>query len=199
VTFTIDGDAENDGISETIETKCFPAIFDQPGVSDASADLDGDGIANIDDIALGRDPCTPATGPYSALIISFPQKIYLGSTSSIFAAGIAVPYRDIMQVTGSSVQITRIGTTDVSTNPLFTNPNNSFWWAATFTGIDHANGGGVVTFQLQNLITYLKKAGISSGSITITISGSGTTATGTTWKFQAVTSAQVFPGSPPDS
>jgi streptogramin lyase len=196
VTFTIDGDAENDGISETIETKCGVLKFDQPGVSDAYADLDGDGIPNIDDIALGRDPCTPVVGPYSALIISFPQKVYLGSTSNTFAAGIAVPYRDIMQVTGSSVQITRIGNTDVSANPLFTNPNNSFWAAATFTGIDHANGGGLVIFQLQNLISYLKQAGISSGSITITISGSGTTATGT-WQFQAVTSAQVFPGSPP--
>jgi len=197
VTFTIDGDAENDGISEAIETKCGLANFDQPGVSDAYGDLDGDGISNIDDIALGRDPCTPATGPYSALIISFPQKIYLGSTGSFFAAGIAVPYRDIMQVTGSSVQITRIATKDVSANPLFTNPNNIFWAAATFTGIDHANGGGVVLFKLQNLITYLKQTGISSGSITITISGSGTTATGATWRFQAVTSAQVFPGSPP--
>jgi streptogramin lyase len=197
VSFTIDGDAENDGISETIENKCGFGNFDQPGVLDAYADLDADGIPNIDDIALGRDPCTPVTGPYAALIISFPQTIYLGSTGSFFAAGIAVPYRDIMQVTGSSVQITRIGLKDVSADPLFTNPNNIFWFAATFNGIDHANGGALVIFQLQNLISYLKQAGISSGSITITVSGSGTTATGATWQFQAVTSAQVVPGSPP--
>jgi streptogramin lyase len=200
VTFTIDGDAENDGISESIETKCsFLGTFDVPGVSDAFADLDGDGIPNVDDIALGRDPCTPVTGPYSALIISFPQTIFLGSTDRFLVAGIAVPYRDILQVTGSSVQITRIGAKDVSTNPLFTNPNNIFWFAATFNGIAHANGGGLVIFQLQNLISYLKQSGITSGSITITVSGSGTTATGATWTFQAVTSAQVFPGSPPPS
>jgi len=185
--FPIDA-AGNDGISEAVEAKCATQAFDTVSstgvaISDAYADFDGDGIANIDDIAQGRDTCTPATS-YPALIISFPQTIYLGSTASTFAVGMAIPYRDINQVSGGSVKITAIG------GKPFT-LSNSAWYPLTFNGIPHANGAGLATYSLPSIITYLKQAGITSGAITITITGGGTDVSGRAWTFQAVTSATV--------
>ena len=107
-----------------------------------------------------------------------------------FAAGIAIPYRNITQVSGGSVKITAI-------SGQITTFANSSWQVVTVSGFDHVNGGGLATFSLQRLIAYLKSVGTSSGSITITITGTGTDSSGQTWSFEAITSATVNPGAPP--
>ena len=187
VTFPIDANATDTGIPDSVSNS---AACQALGYSNTNPlppyGLSVNGIPNIDD----PTPCTLKTGPYNAMIYSFPQTIYEQSTAITFAAGIAIPYRNITQVSGGSVKITAI-------SGQITTFANSSWQVVTVSGFDHVNGGGLATFSLQRLIAYLKSVGTSSGSITITITGTGTDSSGQTWSFEAITSATVNPGAPP--
>ena len=73
---------------------------------------------------------------------------------------IRIPGRNVAQVIGSSVRITRIADADVSSDPRFQN----IAWTVT-------NGVGTAKFDRQKLITYLKGRGIHNRVITITVAG----------------------------
>jgi len=191
VTFPIDANATDTGIPDSVSTSADCQALGYSTINPLPPyGLSVNGIPNIDD----PTPCTLKTTPYGALILSFPQTIYEQSTATTFATGIAVPYRDIRQVSGNSVKITAISGHTVNGGSGF--PNTG-WFISIFQGIPHCNGGGLALFNLQTLISYLKSAGISSGAVTITIIGTGTDSSGHTWSFQAVTSAIVNPGAPP--
>jgi virginiamycin B lyase len=194
----IDADANNDGLSSSVEAQinCFGNTAFDTGPPSAFADFDGDGISNIDDLYIGNGPCIPATS-YTGLAISFPQKIDLGSTASIYAVGLAVPYANLNQVTPSSVQIVAVAGQPA---PVA----NTGWAVANITipGLDHVNTVAGATFSLQLLIQYLSsQPQLINHTVTITIIGKGTYVNGAgttvTWQFQVTTQAFVAPGSPP--
>lgn len=194
-TIVIDADANNDGLPPGVIT-C--SSVSDTGPSAAFQDFTGDGISTIDSLYIGNGPCSPATF-YRGLAVSFPSKIYLGSTSSIFAAGLAVPYANLHQVTPSSVKIVAVAGQATS----FANTG----WAvvnATLPGLSHVSTLAGVTFNLQTLIQYLKsQPQLVNQTVTFTITGSGSyvNSAGATvgWSFQVTTMATVLPGPPPSS
>src|SRR5205807_1341045 len=135
--------------------------------SAAFQDFTGDGISTIDSLYIGNGPCSPATF-YRGLAVSFPLKIYLGSTASTFAAGMAVPYANLNQVNASSVKIAVAGQ-----GTSFTNSG----WAVVNTTVPfltHVNTVAGTTFNLQPIIQYLKpQTQLLNQTVTFTITGSG--------------------------
>jgi hypothetical protein len=194
----IDADANNDGLSASVEAQinCFGNTAFDAGPPVAFADFDGDGISNIDDLYIGNGPCIPATS-YTGLAISFPQTIYLGSTESIYAVGLAVPYANLNQVTPSSVQIAAVAGQPVpiaNTGLAIAN--------VTIPGLDHVSTVAGATFSLQVLIQFLSsQPQLINHTVTVTIIGKGTYVNGAgitvSWQFQVTTQAFVAPGSPP--
>lgn len=200
-TFTIDADADNDGLSAAVEAQpCFAPNGGSddpngPDPQDAFRDYVGDGIPNIDKIALQTPggPCVPNTSYRSTGLMFAPQKLFIPSNGkTVTVSDITVRYRDLNQIDGSTVRIVSIEGKNVSSNPLFTNPNNIGWAVLS-------DGTATVSFSRQNLIQYLSGLGsatfsIMNRTITITITGQAPSAP-IPWSFQGVTSTFVAPGS----
>jgi hypothetical protein len=204
-TLTIDADADNDGLSAAVEAQpCFAPNGGSDNPNDPTADPQdafrdyvGDGIPNIDKIALQTPggPCGPPNSSYRATGLMFaPRTLFIPSNGkTVTVSDITVRYRDLNQIDGSTVRIVIIEGKDVSINPLFTNPNNIGWTVLS-------DGTATVSFSRQNLIQYLSSLNSSTFSImnrtiTITISGQAPSGTPVPWSFQGVTSTFVAPGS----
>jgi hypothetical protein len=187
---TILQDDEHDGISEQFEglhTPCNGNSWDQPGINDANADFNSDGIPNGEEIANGTDPCALVTS-FKGLVIIFPQKISLSSTGWGIAAAVGVPYQDLTKVASTAnVRITMIGKTDVSLTATF--------WAAfaipPTSLLPHITSVGVATFGQQAVIAGLKTAtnnGTTLGTVQIVITETTPTLTFTETASVLVTS-----------
>jgi hypothetical protein len=162
VNFAVKTDADNDGMPADVEGQsCFTTGDNDP--LNAYSDYDGDGIPN----SVDPQPCTPATS-YTAIADFNPDPLPLTSTGNTVTVDIRIPGRNVAQVIGSSVRITRIADADVSADPNF---QNIAWTIA--------NGVGTAKFDRQKLIQYLNGRGIHNRVISITVAGSGGP-----WSFQ---------------
>ncbi len=168
VTFTVLGDADNDGVPSTLEGGgCAGGSDANP--NDGYADADGDGIGNADDMATAGGPCTAAT-VYAANVDVTPDTIVKTSTRSPLQAHISIPFRDVAAVNPSSVRIARIGGADVSSDARF-----------VATSVTVANGVATATFDRPAVNSYLQANGGDRTSTPFTITGA---ATGGAWTFE---------------
>jgi hypothetical protein len=164
-------DADNDGIPAGSENQpCMGADPDH-NAKNAYADPDGDGIPSVDD----PDPCVPRTTPYNAIIDVNPATIPVPSKGNNITVSIRIPYRNLAQVTPSSVRMTHIAERD-----------------ATITAIGWSVSGGVATatFNRQQVITFLQANNVMNHSIWIVVEGNASTG----WSFIGRDSVKVVPG-----
>ena len=193
-TITIDVDADHDGLSAAVEAlSCFPANGGSddpngPDPQDAFRNYAGDGIPNIDKVALhpSDDPCVAETSYRATSLMFAPQTLFITSNgNTVTISDILVRYRDLHQVDPSTVRIVSVAGKPV----MFTN----IGWTVD------SDGFAAAKFDRQALITYLTSLNSSNFSImnhtvTITITGQATNAM-PVWSFQGVTSTFVTSGS----
>jgi hypothetical protein len=176
-------DDDNDGISFDDE-QCYAGTSDptpdnNPG--NAWGDADGDGYVNVDDDAT----CTPAT-KYNVFADFDPNTLFVPSSGNPVTFYVKSSQRDLNQVLGSSVRISRISGAPVTADPL--NPGafdgSSVSWQVV-------NGVGVAKFDRQKLTAWLSDRGLVGRFVEFRITGQGTTGT-VTWTFtgQDVTNAK---------
>ena len=167
VTFNVLTDADNDGMSASVESQpCFGADADNDPLN-AYDDSDNDGLVNASD----PQPCVPATS-YTAIVDFNPDPLPTGSSGNTVTVEVRVPGRNIAQVLPSSVRITRIADQDVSsTDPRFAN----IGWTVK-------SGVGIAKFDRLKLVQYLASRNIRNRVISITVAGGKSSAPA--WSFE---------------
>jgi hypothetical protein len=157
----IDGDQDNDGMSNATETSysCLSS-----GVNDASnafTDADGDGVSNADEVALGTNPCVAETS-YNASVDYNPDTTNVPSSGNVVTVYVRVPRID--KVIGSTVQIYKVG----GDSPNCTGGKNVGLFAQSWSV---SNGVGTAKFDRQKLNTYLNDPNYLGSRIAICIAG----------------------------
>jgi hypothetical protein len=168
VSITILPDADNDGIPQATETGCLGSSDTNP--MDAYGDKDLDGIPNVDD----PQPCTPQTGPYTAVMTFQPNPFPIPSSGNTVNVTVQVPYRSLSQVLATSVAITKIN------GDLFALNNVS--WKVT-------NNVAQALFDRQTIVTYFMSHNIHNRNVVFTITGRSNTAP--PWSFEGVATTFV--------
>jgi hypothetical protein len=179
-------DDDNDGIAFEDE-QCYAGASDptpdnNPG--NAWGDADGDGYLNVDDDAA----CVPAT-KYNAWADFDPNTLYVPSSGNPVTFYVKSSQRDLTQVLGSSVRISRISGAPVTADP--TNPNA---FDGSSTSWQVVNGVGVAKFDRQKLTAWLSERGLVGRFVEFRITGQGTTGT-TTWTFSGQDTTNSKPSS----
>jgi hypothetical protein len=141
--FKVLEDKDNDGIPVTTEG-CYRGNDNDP--NDAFGDFDKDGVVNQQD----EDPCTPRStyegqGDFDPNTLNYPSQ---GGSTSV-TMKVTLRYRDLSQVSGSTVRIARLG------GQLTPASNASFkatgWTVATSGGVKV----GTAKFSRQAIIDFL--------------------------------------------
>jgi CSLREA domain-containing protein len=167
VDITIVADADNDGIPAATENGCLGSSDTNP--MDAYGDKDLDGIPNADD----PQPCTPQTGPYTAVMSFQPNPFPIGSSGNTVNVTVRVPYRSLNQVLATSVAINRIN------GDLFNLKSVS--WKVT-------DNVGQALFDRQALVGYLTSHHLQNSNVVFTISGRSAAPP---WSFEGVATTFV--------
>lgn len=162
VSITILADADNDGVPAATENGCLGSSDTNP--MDAYADKDLDGIPNVDD----PQPCTPQTGPYTAVMTFQPNPFPIPSSGNTVTVTVRVPYRSLNQVLATSVAITKIN------GDPFTLKSAS--WKVT-------DNVGTAFFDRQILAGYFTSHDIHNRNVVFTISGNSAAPP---WSFEGV-------------
>jgi hypothetical protein len=136
---------------------------------DAYGDKDLDGIPNADD----PQPCTPQTGPYTAVMSFQPNPFPIGSSGNTVNVTVRVPYRSLNQVLATSVAINRIN------GDLFNLKSVS--WKVT-------DNVGQALFDRQALVGYLTSHHLQNSNVVFTISGRSAAPP---WSFEGVATTFV--------
>jgi CSLREA domain-containing protein len=152
VTYIVDPDGDNDGLTDAEEALCAPAN------SSPSDDDDGDGIWNGNDPAL----CTPHAGPLQAEGDFNPDPLPLQSRAMdpSVTFSVRLPYRDLRQVDVATVRITRVGG-----KPTGTLLPATAWTVA-------ADGVATAKFDRGTLINFINLNGLQDKTIVIEVEGS---------------------------
>ncbi len=164
--FTVVGDADNDGLSTTVESQsCFGTGGDSDPLN-AWADADGDGIPNAEDVYTSGGPCGASTFESVTAIGTFdPATFNVPSNGNYVTMSARASGRDMTEIVGGTVRLTRIrGATgagfDVSANPDF---QNVTW--------DVVNNVGYAKFDRQKLIAFLQANKLVNQRVTFTMEG----------------------------
>jgi CSLREA domain-containing protein len=195
-TITLYRDDDHDGIPAVIEGSntippqgCFATghgtdLDHNP--FNAGQDYDGDGIPNGDDLFNGTSPFTDPSGA------CVKQSVYQGnalfatvtltvppSSPTLSLSATTVPYRDLTQISGSTVHVSKIDGVDVPATLL---PATS--WKVV-------NGIGVATFDGAALANYLSSHGLVNEGVTITVTGSPA-GSPPPWRFEVTSDLLVI-------
>lgn len=160
-TFKVLEDKDNDGIEISTEG-CFRGSDTDP--NDAFGDFDADGVPNQQD----EDPCSPRAtyegfADFDPNTLNYPSN---GGSTSV-TVKVNLRYRDVRQVTGSSVRIARLAGADTPASAAFQATN---WTIST------AGGSLVATakFDRQAIIDFLCPSPAdchTNQTVTITVTG----------------------------
>ena len=137
--FQVLEDKDNDGVPVTTEG-CYRGNDNDP--NDAFGDFDADGVPNQQD----EDPCSAralydGTADFDPDVLNYPSN----GTGVSVSMMLSLRYRDITQVSGSTIRITRLGGKQVPPgDPAF----NATGWAV-------AKGVGTAKFDRQAIINFL--------------------------------------------
>lgn len=188
-------DSDNDGIPTDIE-KCYAHSGDPTPDSNpfnAYSDADSDAYMNVDD----PEACSPAT--FYKITAKFdPETLYIPSTGNTVAMYVSSKQRNIKDVIGTTVKISRINGMPIDNTGCVYRPG-----VATFIGINQGwsvsnQGVGGAKFDRQSLIDYLSCRDLLERNVPITITGQGTTDNDgsgpqkpTTWTFEGINSPFV--------
>jgi hypothetical protein len=140
--FTVLEDKDNDGIPVATEG-CYRGNDNDP--NDAFGDFDKDGVVNQQD----EDPCTPRStyegqGDFDPDTLNYPSQ---GGSTSV-TMKVTLRYRDLSQVSGSTVRIARLGGQATPASNAF---KATGWTVATSGGIKV----GTAKFSRQAIIDFL--------------------------------------------
>jgi hypothetical protein len=173
--FRVLTDADNDGVTQPDEA-CAGGSDANP--FDNDSDGDKDGYPNRDDSA----PCT-AEAKYDALLDFDPDTVNLAANGQTVKFDVRLRYRNVAEVVGPTVKITKIDGVKVedltpSAGPPGGIPNLSW---------EVKKGVGTAKFDRQMLSNLLLANGIYDKNVSLTLSGSGATLVGVTtqsWGFE---------------
>jgi CSLREA domain-containing protein len=196
-TITLYRDDDHDGIPAVVEGSssilpqgCFAtghgSNLDHNPLN-AGQDYDGDGIPNADDLLNGSNPRTDASGACvkqtvytgSALFASITLTVP-PSSPSVALSALTVPYRDLSQISGQTVRISKIDGVDIAPTTLL-----------TATSWKVVNGIGIATFDATQLANYLSTHGLVNEGVTITLTGSPA-GSPPPWRFEVTTDLLVI-------
>jgi hypothetical protein len=177
---TVLADKDHDGLPATTDTQSCPA---NPGSGDQNplnfgADPDGDGRPNYADVFTAGGVCG-ASGTYDGSASSFAPSPFVipPSLPTTSITGISVPFRDLSQVTASTVKITKINGNSVS---------------IANTGWSAVSGLGSATFKSTDLAAAFTSLGIVNRSAVVTLTGSSPSLGG--WSFSVDSTVYVKTG-----
>jgi len=131
-------------------------------------------LLNLDDYVLTGKPCVRATS-YSATAVFNPDPLPMTSSGNPVTVYVRTPYRDVSQVSPSSVQISQIEGKPTSFK--------AYAWTVS---------AGVATakFDRQKLLPYLRTEHLTGRRVAFRITAA---ANGAAWSFAADTTTQVSP------
>jgi hypothetical protein len=160
-TFRVLEDKDNDGIEVTAEG-CFRGSDNDP--NDAFGDFDNDGIPNAQD----EDRCSPRTAyegfaDFDPNTLNYPSN---GGSTSV-TVKVALRYRDLRQVNGSTVRIATLAGAAVPDSASF---RATAWNVSTSGGVVQATA----KFDRQAIIDFLCPSSASchtNQTVSITVTG----------------------------
>jgi Tol biopolymer transport system component len=157
VSFTILGDADNDGVTTSLESGCAGTSDTDP--TDGYADTDDDGIGNGDDVTTAGGPCTAATS-YSAVVNVTPDFLDRDNDGgNPVQARITVPFQTAAAVVPSSVRISRIGGVDAD---------------ITATSVTVSGDVATASFSRTEVNAFLRAQGPNAERVPFVVTGTGT-------------------------
>lgn len=179
-------DEDNDGIAFNDE-QCYagtndPTPDNNPG--NAWGDADTDGYPNVDD----DDTCVPAT-KYDVFADFDPDTLFIPSSGHPVQIFVKSSKRDLNQVIGSSVRISRI-----SGGPVKADPADPSAFDGSALSWQVVNGVGVAKFDRQKLTAWLYKYGLVGRFVELRITGQGVTGA-VTWSFTGQSTTNTKPAS----
>lgn len=181
-TFRVLEDKDNDGIPIDTEA-CYKGSDTDP--NDAFGDYDKDGVVNQQD----ENPCSPrplyeGQGDFDPNTLNYPSK---GGSTSV-TMKVTLRYRDLAQVSGKTVRITRLGGRDVPATDAY---KATAWAVATSGGITT----GTAKFDRQAIIDFLCPSATqcqTNQTVWITITGDAPAGGGSpAYSFNASDAFQV--------
>ena len=184
-TFQVLEDKDNDGIPVNVEG-CYEGNDSDP--NDAFGDYDKDGVVNQQD----EEPCTARVvyegqADFDPNTLNYPSQ---GGGTSV-TMKIRFRYRDVAQVNGKSIRITRLGGKAVPATKVF---ETTGWTLGTERGVAF----GVAKFDRQAIIDFLCPTPDNcqtNQTVWITIAGDAPAASGKpAFSFNASDSFQVQKG-----
>jgi hypothetical protein len=176
VTIEILRDGDHDGIPAGEDFAACPPV---PGsgdndASNATADPDGDGIPNVDDQYTTGGPCV-AEATYNAIIDFDPDDLQRNTSGTPITVKVRVPYRNVSEIVGSSVKISKIVYADANGDIAEATLNQpAIEWSAK--GQD-----GTAKFDRQKFIATLNSLKIANQRIVVEVSGNFSGSPTTSW------------------
>jgi hypothetical protein len=176
VTIEILRDGDHDGIPAGEDFAACPPV---PGsgdndASNATADPDSDGIPNVDDQYTTGGPCV-AEATYNAIIDFDPDDLQRNTSGTPITVKVRVPYRNVSEIVGSSVKISKIVYADANGDIAEATPNQpAIEWSAK--GQD-----GTAKFDRQKFIATLNSLKIANQRIVVEVSGNFSGSPTTSW------------------
>jgi len=182
-TFEVVTDDDNDGVPAAAEA-CAGGSDADP--FDNEVDGDHDGFANRDD----SNPCTPES-KYDAAVDFDPNTLNITSQGESVKFDVRLRYRNVADVVGATVKITKIDGVKVEdlepvAGPPGGIPNIS--WQVN-------RGVGTARFDRQLLVSLLSANGIYDKDVVLTLGGGGATLVGgttQTWEFAGSDAPRVI-------